>query len=269
GSDRYTIAPKIWRILRLMPHRWRCRFARTIQPWIRLGGDAAGVFSGSVSGKARLGELRSKGERVAGLLAAKQLQDLYFAIFCHWQDPAKMVEDCAESRTILDGPAQFGGVRETAQRLMFFDTVFYLPDDILVKLDRASMAVSLESRVPLLDHRVVEFAARLPRSLKIRKGRTKWVLRKVLDKYVPSRLTERPKMGFSLPLGEWLRGPLRDWAEALLNETRLQNEGFFKPAPIRRLWLAHQAGKTGAQYQLWDVLMFQAWWEHWAKNRTD
>ena len=144
---------------------------------------------------------------------------------------------------------------------MYLDLITYLPDDILVKLDRASMAVSLESRVPLLDHRVIEFAWQLPSSLKMVRGRGKWVLRKVLARYLPNALTNRVKKGFDVPLAAWLRGPLRDWAEALLDEGRLRREGMLRPEPIRRKWLQHLRGDANWNVDLWTVLMFQGWLE--------
>jgi asparagine synthase (glutamine-hydrolysing) len=146
---------------------------------------------------------------------------------------------------------------------MFSDLVTYLPDDILTKVDRASMAVSLEARVPILDYRVVEFSKKLPLDFKIRNGESKWILRNILYKYVPKELFERPKSGFGIPVGNWLRDDLRDWAEDLLNESEIKKEGILNPALIREIWKEHLADKGDWQYLLWDVLMFQAWKKKW------
>ena len=169
--------------------------------------------------------------------------------------------------TVATHPGRRPDLEDFVQRMQYLDSTAYLPDDILVKVDRAAMGVSLETRIPFLDHRVVEFAWRLPMSMKIRHGQGKWLLRQVLYRYVPSSLVDRPKMGFAVPIDHWLRHELRDWAESLLDAHRLQQENFLDAARVRQKWKEHLSGKKNWQYPLWNVLMFQTWLDRW--QRTD
>lgn len=211
--------------------------------------------------KWRLTNLGDKFHKGVEVLRSNSQEELYLRLISHWREPGSIVREGGEPATVITHPPGSIDCLTGIERMMGLDTLSYLPDDILVKVDRAAMAVSLETRVPMLDHRVVEFAWWLPLAMKFRNGQGKWVLRQVLYKYVPKKLIERPKMGFGVPIDHWLRGPLRDWAESLLDESRLRQKGFFNPAPIRQKWREHLAGRYNWQYHLWDVLMFQAWLE--------
>lgn len=199
--------------------------------------------------------------KLAEIISAASPEEMYHRLVSHWMEPASLVKGAAEPLTIVNDSGQWPLLDDFAEKMMYLDTMTYLPDDILVKVDRAAMGVSLETRIPFLDHRVVEFAWRLPLAMKIRNGQGKWILQQVLAQYVPRELFERPKAGFGVPIDAWLRGPLREWAEALLDERRLQSEGFFNPAPIRQKWEQHLSGVRNWHYHLWDILMFQAWFE--------
>ena len=186
----------------------------------------------------------------------------YRMLVSHWMDPEALVVDGTEPCGPLSDPSNRKVAPDYVERMQYLDTITYLPDDILTKVDRASMAVSLEVRVPIIDHRVIEFAWRLPKHMKVRDDTGKWLLRQVLNRYVPAHLIDRPKMGFGVPIDAWLRGPLRDWAEDLLREDALAETGLFDAGPIRRTWQEHLDGKRNWQYLLWDILMVQAWMAH-------
>ena len=199
--------------------------------------------------------------KLAEVLPARSAEEMYHGLVSFWKRSEKVVALQNDySRMLFDVEAQ-PDLQDFSHCMMYLDLVSYLPDDILVKVDRAAMGVSLETRVPMLDHRIVEFIWRLPLHMKIRDGQGKWLLRQVLYKYVPRNLVERPKMGFGIPLDAWLRGPLREWAEALLAKDRLRGEGFLNPAPVREKWHEHLTGRRNWAYHLWGVLMFQAWLE--------
>lgn len=197
----------------------------------------------------------------AHLFGTGNAAELYQHANLHWPATEPVVADAEPSDTLYWRPADWAKSDHPIEQWMWLDAATYLPDDILTKVDRASMAVSLEARVPLLDHRVAEFAWSLPPDWKVAGGQGKRPLRQLLKRHVPEHLFERPKMGFGVPIDEWLRGPLRDWAEALLDESRLRQEGFIDPDPVRRKWTEHLARRADWHYHLWDVLMFQSWLE--------
>jgi asparagine synthase (glutamine-hydrolysing) len=199
--------------------------------------------------------------KLAEIIRVESPELTYLTIMSHWKNPTEVVLDATEPPTMLRDYSQWDQFPDYIHRMMYLDALCYLPDDILVKVDRASMGASLESRAPFLDHRLVEFAWSLPLSMKIRNGQGKWVLRQLLARYLPRSLFERPKSYFDIPLASWLRGPLREWAEDLLNTKRLKKEGFLNPSPIQQKWQEHQSGKRHWHYYLWNILMFQLWLE--------
>ena len=263
GYNRYSMTARLWGRLRSRPLSWRRMAARmltSVSPhaWNRMAGMLAPILPPSLQ-FANVGDKLHKG---AGVLDSRSIDDLYLGLTSHWRDPGAIVVRGQEpGPSMMDVAAGLDGF-DDMQRMMALDMLLYLPDDILVKVDRAAMGVSLETRVPFLDHEVVEFAMGLPGSMKLRGGVTKWALRQMLYRHVPATLIERPKMGFGVPIGQWLRGPLRDWAAALLDESRLRQEGYFEPEPVVRRWREHLSGQRNWQHALWNVLMFQAWLEH-------
>lgn len=263
GYNRYVLGQRLWGKLSRFPVGLRQGLAQilsSVSPhvWNHLLGPIQRLLPSSLA-QANMGDKLHKG---AGVMAARTPAELYRLLVSHWPQPSELVIGAAEPPIVLTDPGQQPQTDHFVHQMMALDMLTYLPDDILTKVDRAAMGVSLETRVPLLDHRVVEFAWRLPLDYKLHGGVGKWPLRQVLYKYVPRELIERPKMGFGVPIDSWLRGPLREWAEDLLDEGRLRREGYFHPEPIRAKWLEHLSGKRNWQYHLWDVLMFQAWLEN-------
>jgi asparagine synthase (glutamine-hydrolysing) len=256
GYNRYQFAATYWPKLQRVPGPLRHLLSSVLtglsaDQWTRL---LAFAFSRNAPSQA--------GDKIYKLAAVLKLDDeaaMYRHLVSHW-DSAVLMPGAAEANGPPWNDALDGGFTE---RMQLADILTYLPDDILTKVDRASMAVALEARVPLLDHRVVEFSWRLPGDAKLRNGTTKWLLRQVLYRHVPQGLIDRPKMGFGIPIGEWLRGPLRDWAEGLLSEQRLREAGLLDVRQVRRCWQEHLSGRHNRQYQLWNVLMLEAWRERW------
>ncbi len=246
GYRRYFNAPWRWKLI-----GWCPAPIRSLVGW-----------SAKTIGRCQpFGVLRRKSHTLADNLSVRDQVEMYQRLITHWKSPTEIVVRAAQVPTIFQQCERWTVRDDFLHQMMLIDAQSYLPDDILVKVDRASMAVSLEARVPLLDHRVVEFAWTLPVEVKYRQGVSKWVLRQVLDRYVPKELIDRPKVGFGVPIDSWLRGPLRDWAESLLDPRRLKDEGFFEPKPIQEKWQQHLDGSIDWHYHIWDVLMFQAWLE--------
>jgi asparagine synthase (glutamine-hydrolysing) len=265
GYNRYAWAQRVSNSTSFLgPFRGvAARSIRRLSPetWTRM----VGLGSWLLPRRWRETRAGDKLHRIAELLDSSP-EGMYRALISHWRSPADLVIDAREPESRLTEMMARTSSRRFEEDMMFWDFMTYLPGDILVKVDRAAMAVSLETRVPMLDHRVIEFAWSLPLNLRVHNGSGKWLLKELLSRYVPGTLTDRPKMGFGIPIDGWLRGPLRDWAESLLDESRLRSEGFLYPGPIREKWLEHVSGRRNWAYHLWDVIMFQSWLEEQARR---
>ena len=243
GYNEYLVGTQRWRLLRSL--------SPVLRFLIREGVKGINVLA---NGRFR---------KLEQLLKVTTPEALHHHHVSQWMWPADLVPEASEHLTAFTDPGLYADGLNATERMMYMDLVTYLPEDILTKLDRASMAVSLEARVPFLDYRLVEFIWRLPLDFKIHRGQAKRILRSILTRYVPPRLFERPKMGFDLPLGQWLRGPLRPWVEDLLDATKLRHQGVFNPLPIRQAWMQHLHGRQNRAKELWGILMFQAWQQKW------
>ncbi len=256
GYNRYLFTERLWNKLSRMPQAFRTGIARSIMAvpsrWWEAG-------LRPLRGALKMNAPADKLLKAAGVLPSASLPELYRRLVSQWRNPELIVPGAHEPPTLLTSELRRFEHLAPAELMMALDLITYLPDDILVKVDRAAMAVSLETRVPLLDHRIVEFSGRLPLAYKVHGGQTKRILREVLFRHVPRRLIERPKMGFGVPVGVWMRGPLREWVEHLLAERRIADEGYFDAVRIRQVWREHQSGRRDWTPQLWTVLMFQSW----------
>jgi asparagine synthase (glutamine-hydrolysing) len=257
GYDRYRQGAGLMGYLKTVPHPLRQVAAATAQgipP--RLWDKALAPLRKVPVGKEPNGQWV---HRMADYAASNSHEDLHQKLVSRWRQPEEVVSQGREPESLLRGGALARQGESDAERMMMLDQLTYLPDGILTKVDRAAMHVSLETRAPLLDHRVVEFAGRLPLEMKLQNNASRWALRQVLYCYVPADLIERPKMGFEVPVGVWLRGPLRDWAEELLAPQRLKESGFLNGERVRGTWQEHLSGRFNWGLQRWHVLMFLAW----------
>jgi len=261
GYNRYVWAERFWGRLHPVPRPVRRGAGALLASVPPAWWDRAFAAAGRVvpaAGRVRMPA--TKVHKAAAVLGARDLHDTYRTLASHFLDPTTVVPGIEEPPTVLDTPARWPALDDPIELMMYLDAVTYLPDDILTKVDRATMAASLEARVPFLDPAVAALAWRLPRELKVHTGTGKWLLRRLLHRYVPPALVERPKMGFGIPVGDWLLGPLREWAEALLDPRRLADDGL-EPTAVRTLWDEHRTGRADRQFELWDVLMLAAWME--------
>ena len=257
GYNRYFMGPRTWKRVGWMPLPLRrvLGSGMTLLP-----AQAVNELAGPLARRMGIAQPGDKAHKLGRRLRdVRDLDDLYVSLVTEWRFAHGMVVDGHVPPYPLDQREHWPQLADPVARMMALDGMTYLPDDILVKVDRAAMAVSLETRAPFLDRDVMEFAWRLPMDMKLRDGRGKWILRQLLDRHVPRSLIERPKMGFGIPLDQWLRGPLREWASDLLAEERLRREGYLHPKEITRTWNAHVRGEGSFGYRLWSLLMFQAW----------
>jgi len=258
GYNRYLWGSRVWNKVRWMPLIVRQTLGVAIN---KISVNTWDSIGNSLPNSSRVSLMGDKAHRMAHRLKnVKSLDDVYHSLVTEgYKEDGLVVNDKAALITKLDNNDIVSGIVDSEHRMMLLDSLTYLPDDILTKVDRAAMGVSLETRIPFLDYRVAELAWRLPLDTKINNGETKWPIRQVLYKYVPKVLIERPKAGFAIPVGQWIRGPLREWAADLLNEERIRREGYFNPELVQQLWQQHLSGKYDWTPRLWAILMFQAW----------
>lgn len=258
GYNRYLFANNFWNKLNYFPVSLRKllgNFLVSVSPetWNRVLNN----FHSFLPIHLKVNNIGDKIHKASNILSSDSIDEVYFKLLIQWSDPNMLLHRISlSSKNLL--PGQNSNLNNI-EKMMLKDLLSYLPDDILCKVDRASMAVSLESRIPFLDHHLFELSSKLPISLKINQGSSKWILKEILKKYIPVQLIERPKMGFALPIDQWLRGPLKDWANFLLDKNEMLKDGILNPLPIHQKWEEHLSGKRNWHYHLWSILMFQNW----------
>ena len=262
GYNRYFWARSIWKKTRYMPPLLKKIIASGItkispRVWNKLISKPLNLLPGNTS-VALPGD---KMHKLSSIFNASSMDEIYLNLISTWKDTSKLVSNELLNDSQVRLFNQYSHDVSFEEKMMNFDAVSYLPNDILCKVDRAAMAVSLETRVPFLDHNIVEFSMTLPLKMKIRDGQGKWILRKVLEKHVPNELTKRPKMGFGVPIDSWLQGPIKEWAESLINPSKIKNQGYLNSDLIQKIWQEHLSGERNWQAKLWNVLIFQSWLE--------
>lgn len=268
GYNRYLRLAEVWKKLDLLPYPLRKKLSDIIlkvQPekWDKIYQNFGKLFiKGAITDK----NIGLKVQKLASILSKQSTSDMYLELISYWNDPGAVVCGGHEPEQMNNNLDFLDFINGFINKALFWDQTYYLPDDNLCKVDRASMAVSLETRLPLLDYRMVEFSWKLPLHMKIRNGESKWILKQILSKYIDRNLWDRPKMGFSVPIAEWLRGPLKEWGSDLLSSTRLKNEGFFNENLVLQRWSEHIQGKRNWNLSLWAVLTFQSWYSNLSSN---
>lgn len=262
GYNRHRYVRQIWNGLKTMPLPVRKAIAILLRsPSLSTWQKILDFLQPVVKNSLKISNPGMKIQKFVNILDATSPQEIYRLVTAHWSSPADIVLQATEPNYLQLTPEEWPITDSIEHQLMWIDGMTYLPDDILTKVDRASMSAGLELRTPMLDHRLVEYAWKLPLQMKIRNGSGKWILKQLLSKYVPDSITDRPKMGFSVPIGAWLNDHLRDWAEDLLDESRLRQQGYLDPPKILQKWKQHKSGKRDWGHDIWNILMFQAWLE--------
>jgi asparagine synthase (glutamine-hydrolysing) len=256
GYNRYKITDKYWKKLKIIPPFLRRILANSI---LKISPQQIDKMYSLFSRNAQYANFSDKVLKGSNVIASQDIADLYVGLISACNDPNSLVIDGIESNKFLHSKLSTLRNLDDLSLMMLMDLLTYLPDDILTKVDRAAMGVSLETRVPMLNHQIVEFAMQLPQEYKLRDNQTKWLLREVLYRRVPKELIDRPKAGFAIPIGFWLRTSLKDWADDLLSESSIHEQGFFHAVKIRERWQQHLSGTHNWEHFLWNILMFQSW----------